>query len=119
WHIMLHELWVGGSIEAPWKHKTIGYFQKYLIKLLLNALDPKVLTTSIPLYAHMMEQHTNIGIDILPMFSNIPVSRSGYRTEIEIVSSLFPESIRRNRQGFFIGVNFGSYYADNWDLAPF
>ena len=70
WHLMVHELWVGMETKAPIKYVWWGRLQRYLIKVLIKRLKPRIIHTQIPLY---QAQLRNLGFLSyhLPLFSNI------------------------------------------------
>lgn len=72
WHIMFHELWVGMDKEAPWKHKIWGKGQAYIVRKIIEQLNPVISHTQTPLYKMQLDR---IGheVSLLPLFGNIPV----------------------------------------------
>jgi len=71
-HIMFHELWVGMDEESGNKELLWGIAQRYLIKNLLNTLKPKIVHTHVEIYKKHLEK-LNSTVELLPLFSNIPV----------------------------------------------
>lgn len=75
-HMMFHETWVGFSRIAPWRHRFYGIWQRRLACRLVEVLQPAAVHTSNRLY---QLQLTDCGmeVEILPIFSNIPVAAGG------------------------------------------
>ena len=71
-HLMLHELWIGSHIGAPFKVEVFGFCQRKIIKSLVTGLACRVIHTSNTVYARLLSRH---GIDakILPLFGSVPV----------------------------------------------
>jgi hypothetical protein len=80
WHIMFHELWVGISLNASKKYIIWGWFQRKIITSLIRKLNPEIIQTQSRLYYTQLQ---NLGYDvsILPLFSNIPLSKKNAKTE--------------------------------------
>ncbi|MCF4102180.1 hypothetical protein L1I30_10915 [Gillisia sp. M10.2A] len=72
WHIMFHELWVGMDVESPVKHRILGIAQEYIAGKIIKRLAPKVIHTQSNLYRLYLERF-GCKIEVLPLFSNIPV----------------------------------------------
>lgn len=72
WHVMFHELWIGMARESSKKGKYWGLVQKHIIKKMVSAISPKLITTQSSLYKGQLSR-TNIGSYHLPLFGNIPV----------------------------------------------
>lgn len=72
-HVMFHELWVGMDKKASLKFKLWGGVQKKLIISFINKLKPKQIHTNTNLYQSYLNK-LGFKSDILPLFSNIPVS---------------------------------------------
>jgi hypothetical protein len=72
WHIMFHELWLGIDKESSIKHKIIGQIQQILIKRLIAATEPSIVTTQNKLY-QLFLQSQGVKSDIFPICGNIPV----------------------------------------------
>lgn len=109
WHIMFHELWVGFSKISSLKHRTIGLFQKNIVKAIIKVLKPEVVATSNRLYQLLL---ADIGIrsTILPLFSNIEVSPVDNHFKSEIYKEL---SINENEIGnYLLAGIFGNIHLD-------
>ena len=81
WHVMMHELWIGMSTDAPMHHVWLAKLQRLVIKRLLSQLSPEVITTQTLLYqAHLAKLgFTSL---LLPLFSNISNSAAGHSLHI-------------------------------------
>jgi glycosyltransferase involved in cell wall biosynthesis len=71
-HLMLHELWIGSQIGAPFKVKVFGFCQRKIIQSLVKGMRCRIIHTSNTVYARLLSRH---GIDakILPLFGSVPV----------------------------------------------
>ena len=70
WHIMFHELWIGMDINATFKNKVIGFFQKFLIVEMLKTQSKIIINTQTNLYQSQLG-FLGYNAEILPLFSNI------------------------------------------------
>lgn len=106
-HIMFHEIWTGITKVSPLKHKIYGFLQRGIIKSIVIALKPSVITTSNGLYKMILDD-SNITADILPLFSNIPLAKknSSFLSEI---NELLQIDGKNNKEYKVIGI-FGSLY---------
>ncbi len=81
--IMMHELWLGGVKNGPWKHRLVGlYVQRPVIAMLVKSVRPLVVATSNPLYKIVLRSG-GINARLLPIPSSIPISQSG-RSEVDM-----------------------------------
>ena len=96
-HLMLHELWIGSQIGAPFKVKVFGFCQRKIIKSLITGMACRVIHTSNTVYARLLSRH---GIDakILPLFGSVPVlpnavmaPRDGHALRLGLFGSIHPE----------------------------
>jgi hypothetical protein len=71
WHLMVHELWVGMEQAASLKHMWWGHLQRYLIRRLIAAIQPKVIHTQNTLYQLQLAK-LGFASHYLPLFANIP-----------------------------------------------
>jgi glycosyltransferase involved in cell wall biosynthesis len=71
-HLMLHELWIGSQIGAPFKLKVFGFCQRKIFKSLVTGMACRIIHTSNAVYARLLSRQ---GIDakILPLFGSVPV----------------------------------------------
>jgi len=107
WQIMFHELWIGITKKSPLKHKAYGFFQKRIIKSIVEKLKPGVINTSNGLH-HTLLNSIGINSVILPLFSNIPLAspEAGFLKEVDDkLGFSFEESL----QYVIIGI-FGNLY---------
>ena len=117
-HVMFHEPWVGHEETLPFKHRIMGFIQRYFIQKTFRRLHPRLVTTSNPFYLSMLK---GIGLSAkeLPLFGNIPVSEN---SEL----SPPPEALVRaglcDQQGshpnILLGLFFGSIHPE-WKPEPF
>ena len=70
--IMFHELWIGAENGASLKDRVTGSLQRHGVMRVLDALRPRVVHTSNPAYAAVL-QARGIGARILPLFGSVPV----------------------------------------------
>ncbi len=68
WHLNFHELWIA---KSTLKHKVIALLQKKIVFVLIKALSPVKISTSIKLYKDRLDKYH---VEILPLFGNIPLS---------------------------------------------
>ncbi len=111
--LMLHEVWLGGGEPTPLRHKFTGFFQRIGIEKVLARLRPRVVTTSNPVYAAMLQAH-GIPANVLPLFGNIPVCGKEVRGEPLKCLGLALE----NRASWWLGLFFGGLPAE-WEPEPF
>ena len=71
-HLMLHELWIGSQISAPFKVKVFGFCQRKIIKSLVTGMRCRIIHTSNTVYARLLARH-GIHAKILPLFGSVPV----------------------------------------------
>jgi hypothetical protein len=112
-HLMLHELWLGNDESPSWKHRVIGFLQRLSLRRLITALQPRVVATSNPVYAALLQ---TIGVDaqILPLFGNIPIA-----DEAPLPGALTAAGISsENRSSWWVGLFFGGLYPE-WKPEPF
>ena len=106
WHIMFHEIWIGITRLSPGRHKFYGYFQRQIIKSIINRLKPEFINTSNYLYQLILSEN-NISAEILPLFSNIPITSFNIDLISEIDEQLYFNL--KSKKNHIIGV-FGSLY---------
>ena len=117
-HLMFHELWIGDSLGAPFKHRLVGVVQRHLITSLVRRLVPDVIHTSNPTYIGMLKQQ-GIGARLLPLFGGIEVQVGDFRHEVEQlfqqrgINLSVPE-----RSAFWVGAIFGTIFSE-WDPSTF
>jgi len=76
-HIMYHELWIGGTHDAPWRQVVEGALQRRLLGRFHRRLAPQAASCSSSLAQAML---ASIGIEasVTPIPSGIPVAPMGY-----------------------------------------
>jgi glycosyltransferase involved in cell wall biosynthesis len=66
WQIMFHELWVG---RDSFKLNLLASLQKFLIRKMIQALNPGTIHTHLPAYLNKLEK-LSVKVSELPLFSN-------------------------------------------------
>ncbi len=102
-HMMMHELWVGGSL----KNRLIGAAQRFLVIRLLRMCRPSVIHATLPVNVEALAG-AGFRAEVLPLFSNMPVA------PMEGAESL-AEEIRAG--GAWCGGFFGAFYPE-WQPEP-
>jgi hypothetical protein len=118
-HLMCHELWLGGGRPTPLRQRLVGIVQRQGVRRLLRRLQPRLVTTTNPIYARMLRA-LGAEASVLPLFGNIPLT--GHRdpsaraavSEVLARAGVTPE----NRAGWWIGLFFGALHAE-WQPEPF
>lgn len=108
-HIMFHETWIGFSKIHPFKDRIYGFFQRYLAVGLVRKLKPIRVHTSNRLYELHLADH-DIKSDVLPIFSNIPVSEGEPAWMRDRLSEIGIQSDERDAW-MILGI-FGSIHSD-------
>lgn len=108
WHIMFHEIWIGITKLSPFKHKIYGFFQRRIIKSIVNSLNPHLITTSNGLYKIILKKNS-IDAEILPLFSNIPIAEKNIDF-INLINEQLKIGSKSFKKNIIIGI-FGSLYA--------
>jgi hypothetical protein len=114
-HIMFHELWVGSGRPSPLRFYLTGLLQSLGIRQLLKQVRPRLVTTSNPVYAAMLES-LGVQAEILPLFGNVPIGKAGLLR----LEKLLPEAgiTEENRKDWWIGLFFGALH-EQWQPEPF
>jgi hypothetical protein len=96
WHVMFHELWVADSKAHSYKEYVTRELQRFIIRNLLNSINPDKVSTSNRYYKYMLAK---IGCEafLMPIFSNLPKGT---------ISDILPI---KNRADKIVGVLFGSF----------
>lgn len=109
-HVMLHEVWIGFTRTASFRHRLVGAVQRRLILRILKILPCRVLHTSNHLYRLVLED-SGIQAEILKLFSNIPQSEAGLpwmQAELQAIG-IGPD---QRKEWHLLGV-FGSVHPDS------
>jgi len=117
-HLMLHELWIGQTPDAPLKQRLIGLLQRLGLKYLIRRLQPQLVTTSNPAYRFFLK-NTGIRSTLLPLFCNIPVTLIHSKPELPV--ELVETGLTRdqpNREQWWVGIFFGALHPE-WKPEPF
>ncbi len=107
WHVMIHEPWLGISVESPLKHKMYGLVQRWIIKEMIRILMPLRISTSNFLYQTVLKSK-GINADIIPLFSNIPVCETDESFKAKVYKQIGIEAEKRH-EWKLIGI-FGNIY---------
>ncbi|MBD3296238.1 MAG: hypothetical protein GF392_02585 [Candidatus Omnitrophica bacterium] len=76
-HIMVHELWIGESVEASLHDRLYRIPQRHFILKTIKELNPRLVNTQSQAYISILAKY-GIRAEKLPLFGNIPVtSKSG------------------------------------------
>ncbi len=117
-HIMMHELWIGESIEYGLKDRLIGFVQKKGITNFVQKLSPAIIHTSNPAY-HFLLSQCGVQAKVLPLFGNIPLVADADFGE---VYSLFDQHGLKfdhtSRKEYLLVGNFGILHP-GWDPQDF
>ncbi|MCM4160820.1 glycosyltransferase family 4 protein [Antarcticibacterium flavum] len=103
WHIMFHELWLGGAQSDPVKYKILGGLQKRLVMRVLDKIKPVKVFTNTYFYKNLLESK-GVKAVVVPVFSNIPVGHS----ENSLLFNLLPKKVLNNRERYIIASFFGN-----------
>jgi hypothetical protein len=71
-HWMFHELWVLWRLPLPLRQRLLGQCQKLCLRIWLQQLQPKIVTTQLSLYQTELSK-LGVRAEILPLHGNIPV----------------------------------------------
>jgi hypothetical protein len=99
WHIMFHELWVFPSIS--YKMRLLTFLQKKIIYNLISLINPKCVTTSIPLYQQKLQNVNKVFI--LPLFGNINIASTkniAYQDHNDVLIAVYFGSFSKNLDEF-------------------
>ncbi len=115
--IMFHELWIGGAMGSPLKHRAVGMFQKKLILSLVTQLTPDVIHTSNSTYVTLL-QSSGVTALPLPLFGNVPVStQNGDEWLWAELDRANINIAKTNRSDFWLGGFFGTLH-QSWPPEP-
>ena len=116
-HVMLHELWVGSGGGGTLKHRLLGLVQRAYVAGLLKRISPRVLHTSNPTYANILDR-SGIHARCLPLFGSVPLQSA------KADEWLFPELEKSGititsatRDEFWFFGFFGSLHPE-WSAEP-
>jgi hypothetical protein len=108
-HFMFHELWIGAAEGSSWRHRFTGTRQRMLIRRMLAQAGPKLVTTTIPVYAALLNE-LGLQAQVLPLFGNILPAPSRTRAE------LLPE-LEAPAEAWRVGLFFGAIHPE-WKPEP-
>jgi hypothetical protein len=72
-HLMLHELWIGESLDYGLKDRAVGWLQKKLLLRALRSWAPEVIHTSNPTYRELLLRNGVVAAE-LPLPGNIRIA---------------------------------------------
>jgi hypothetical protein len=72
-HLMLHELWIGESLDYGIKDRAVGWLQKKLLLRAVRAWAPEVIHTSNPTYRELLLRN-GVAAAELPLPGNIRIA---------------------------------------------
>src|SRR5262249_25411936 len=72
-HLMLHELWIGESLDYGIKDRAVRWLQKKLLLRPLRSWAPEVIHTSNPTYRELLRR-SGVAADELPLPGNIRIA---------------------------------------------
>ena len=113
WHLMFHELWIGSLSGENFKRKSIGMVQRMIVRSLCRRLRPPRIHTSNLFYQRKLWK-AGIDSEILPLFSNIPVSTPDPAARSKLLSDA---GISHDSAKVRIVVLFGAIHPE-WDPSP-
>ena len=117
-HMMLHELWIGNSMNSVLKHRFVGALQRHYVMRLIRKLAPAAVHTSNPVYAAFLARE-GISAGILPLFGNIPVhADAGAGEALRLFREQGVDLSLPERGAHWVGGIFGSIVRE-WTPEPF
>jgi len=118
WQIIFHELWIGFNKGCSWKQRLNGALQRYSIKRCVQALKPRLIETSTPLFQSLLK---TIGVraSVLPLPGAIPVNLdAGREWFLQVLGEPAGPVPTEKRGEYLAGGFFGTLYP-NWAPEPF
>jgi hypothetical protein len=107
-HVMMHELWVGHGVFRTPRMALIGALQKRAVRLLLERLRPRVVTTSCLYYAELL-QGIGVAARTIPLCGNVKVGdQVGAPWLEEALRAGGIDLARRGRRHYWLFGLFGS-----------
>lgn len=106
-HIFFHEIWIGAEVDARWKARVTGWWQRRAVGRLLQQLAPAQAHTSIEYNRAGLGAQLRQPAALLTMFGAVPVPPSLGRRELPGIDSA----------ALVCGM-FGSLHP-NWEPEPF
>lgn len=117
-HMMFHELWIGISMNSPFKDRLVGALQRHYVLRLTRKLAPAAVHTSNPVYAAFLARE-GISAGILPLFGNIPVhADAGAGEALRLFREQGVDLSLPERGVHWVGGIFGSIVRE-WTPEPF
>lgn len=117
-HMMFHELWIGNSMNSPFKHRLVGAIQRHYVIGLVRKLAPAAVHSSNPVYAALLARY-GIRAGVLPLFGNVPVHpQAGTEQALDIFRKAGVDLCAPERPAYWVGGIFGSIHQE-WTPEPF
>ena len=116
-HVMLHELWIGESVNSSVKYKALGFIQKFFILNFLRQTRPKIVHTSNNTYISILK-HNGVFSKRLKMFGALPITLDNANNWLyPMLRDLGCEISEQNRDKYLLFGFFGSLYKE-WSPEP-
>ena len=117
-HMMFHELWIGNSMNSPFKHRLVGALQKHYVIRLIRKLAPMAVHTTNPAYAGFLARD-RISAGVLPLFGNVAIQAdAGTEQALDIFRKQGVDLSSPDRMEYWVGGIFGSIHPE-WTPEPF
>ncbi len=117
-HLMFHELWTGGTGISGLRRRLAGAVQRRSLKRMITALQPRLVTTSNPVFIAML-QGIGTTAALLPLFGNVPVAplRSPPVLPEQLAEAGLPTG-GPGRSHWWMAIFFGTIHPE-WKPEPF
>lgn len=109
WHIMFHELWIGVEAGYSFFQKIVGWIQKKIVRDLLVTTNALVHSSNNEYVSRI--QRLGFTARLLPLFSNIPVSKKIFSKRDVLQESLINPD-RDNHSPRWVLALFGAIYPE-------
>lgn len=114
WHIMFHEGWIIPDKSTSLVKRFVSIIQKRILTNLVNQINPVVTHTSSQSYQQILN-NGGITTKILPLFSNIPISK---KSVVKIQSEFSELGIDNNARSEWTVLGIFGSIRKNVDLLP-
>lgn len=112
-HLMFHEMWVGGGAAVPLKRRILAQAQRWVFARLLRRLAPAFVTTQVGMYQSQLGA-LGVRAALLPLFGNIGAPEAADRSWAD--EQFAAQGIQRTGRTLVAGV-FGTIHPE-WDPGP-
>lgn len=117
-HVMFHELWIGTSMDSPFKDRLVGAMQRHCLIRLVRKLAPAAVHTSNPAYSAFLARD-GIRAGILPLFGTVPIQAdSGTEQAPALFRQQGVDLSQPARSAYWVGGIFGAIHPE-WTPEPF